>query len=155
MNLIKNFLLFIRIISTCEHKWQVVELISGITHNIFSPVEIKQWIKASSEGLMLFYDLIWKPRSNTANTESSSGISWKSKSNTKKNTHTNKVKKTRKKNINNANKSIHSNNSDSSESSTIELTSLISEAYIQSNFNYKKCLSNLVSSNLSILQNSE
>jgi hypothetical protein len=138
-----------------KHKWQAVELICGITHNIFSPVEVKQWTKASSESLMLFYDLVWKPRSNTANTASSSGISWKSKSSTKGTTSTNKIKKTNKKNTNNTSKPARSDKSDLSESDTIELTSLVSEAYIQSNFNYKNCLSNLVSSNLSFMQNPE
>jgi hypothetical protein len=138
-----------------KHKWQAIELICGITHNIFSPVEVKQWTKASSEGLMLFYDLVWKPRSNTANTTSSSGISWKFKSSAKKIISANKIKKTNKKNTDNTSKSAPSNKSDISETGTIEFTSLVSEAYIQSNFNYKKCLSNLVSSNISFLQNSE
>ena len=139
-----------------KQKWQTIELICGITHNVKSPAEIKHWIEAASKGLALLYNTIWKPRSNTANTAPSTGIKWKSKTPENanppnKNTNRNKNKNQKK---DNNNKSFLSNTSSINESSSVELTSLASKEYIKSDFSYKKCLSNLISLSYSNTQNS-
>lgn len=115
--------------------WQVIELACGITSNIYSTSNLISWSKASTEALTLSYNLIWKPRCNTANTSPSTGIKWdktkiqkhhKSKSNS---------------NSHNINKSISSQESNL----VIDIPTLITETFIQSKFNYSSCISNLIS----------
>ena len=105
--------------------------------NIFFTCNTESWTNASTEALSLIYNLIWKPKSNTANTSSSIRIKW-SKKNTLNSNNTKKTKET------NSNIS-HSSNS-SSKSEKIKLLPLICESYIQNNYNYSQCISNLINS---------
>jgi hypothetical protein len=138
--------------------WQVVELSCGIISNIFSTSKIKNWIDASSEALSLLYNLIWKPRSNTANTAHTTGIKWtkkpttKSKKNNNNNNNNNNdnnnnrnTKKNRKIQTNIPSSSI-SPNTLSSEVEIIELTKLVSETLVNNKFNFSNCISELIKS---------
>jgi len=129
-----------------NHIWQVVELSCGITNNIFSTSSINNWIKASTEGLNLLYNLIWKPRSCTANTSSITGIKWKKTIHQK--TRTPKTKQS-----NQTNPSIPNTPIITQEESTIDLPTLIANELIQSKFKSSICLTNLIANHNNLLFN--
>jgi hypothetical protein len=106
----------------------------------------------------LLYNLIWKPRSNTANTAHTTGIKWtkkpttKSKKNNNNNNNNNNdnnnnrnIKKNRKIQTNIPSSSISSNIL-SSEVEIIELTKLVSETLVNNKFNFSNCISELIKS---------
>ena len=130
-----------------QNIWQVVEIACGITHNIFSPVDMEHWSNASNTALSLLYDSIWKPRCNTANTSLSTGIKWVDKPMAKitKNSNPSLSIPT----IQNPNSnSLSFNSSTSDKLEPIELTSLTTDSYIKNKFSYKNCISDLLHSNI-------
>jgi hypothetical protein len=128
---------------------QVLGLACGITTNIFSTSDIHNWTQASTEALTSSYNLIWKPRCSTANTAPSTGIKWDSNLKKKKNNNSNITNN----NIssNNLNNNINTNNKKTQEVNsfsivnTIDIPTLVTETFIQSNFNYSKCMLKLIS----------
>jgi hypothetical protein len=132
-----------------QNIWQVVELACGITNNIFSPANIKSWIKASNSALKLIYNSIWKPRCSTANTSPNSGIKWKNNMLVQNPKRKNKTSPSNQNNPKST--SSPSNSSSHNSNETIELSSLVTNIFIKNDFSYKKCISELVQSNMSLL----
>jgi hypothetical protein len=117
-----------------NHIWQVVELSCGITNNIHSVSNIDNWVKAATESLNLLYNLIWKPKSCTANTSLITGIKWKKTTRPKT-----KTLSTKQPNQSNPT----SSNSTTQEEPPIDLPTLVANELIQSDFKSSTCLTNL------------
>lgn len=129
-----------------SHIWQVAELSCGITNNIHSVSSTDNWVKAATESLSLLYNLIWKPRSCTANTSATTGIKWKE-------TIRPKTKNSPTSQQNQSNLTGPDNTSTTQEEPPIDLPTLVANELIQSKFKTSTCFTNLITNHNNILLN--
>ena len=122
----------------------------SITDNIFSISNQSNWVKASTETLVQLYKLIWIPQYSTANTSSTTGIKWN------KNQHNTSIKKKNNQNINKPDTSKNFSSTTLKDLTITNLLTIVADFYIQSRYNFSKCISKLITDYSNFLsQNTE